>query len=384
MKKVKSILLSSMIFLNSILFTGCWNYRETDKLSIVAGAAIDKDKSGEISMTAEILEFSNERESKASPRRVTIKGKTVFDAARNGVSVIGRKLYWSHAKVFIVSEQVAREGILKVVDWIVRDSETRANINILVAKGHSAKEILKCPRDKNEARSFQLERAIVNQRSTSKATRIQAWEIVNNMSHKGVSVIVPVVELESEIGKEGPNVVGTAIFKKDKLVGFLNGEETKDMLFVQNKVKGGVLVRVEGKSNKEIPVSLEIFNSKTKVKPVIYDNNITFNININITAAIDEIGGSKDFIDESGRKELEESFENMLKSRIERLIARMQKEYNADIFGLGIKLKEDNPKEWKKIEDRWEDSFQNVYTNVDVSIYIRNSAILSEPLEIGE
>lgn len=384
MKKVKAILLSLIVLLNSILFTGCWNYRETEELAIVAGAAIDKNTDGKLSLTIEIVEFSNERESKISPRTVTIEGKTIFDTARNGVLVLGKRLYWSHAKVFIVSEQVAREGIIKVIDWIIRDSETRTNINILVARGHSAKEVLKFMRDKNEIRSFQLGKIIDYQAAISKAPRIEAWDISNNIANKGATAITPVVELKSEVGKEGPSVVGTAIFKKDKLVGFLNGEETKDMLFIQNKVKGGVLVRIEGESNNEIPVSLEMFNSKTKVEPVIYDNNITFNINVNITAAIDELGGSKDFIDERGRKELEKSSEKMLKSRIERLITKMQKEYSADIFGLGIKLKEDNPKEWKKIEDKWEERFQSVHTNVSVNIYIRNSAMLSQPLEVGD
>lgn len=384
MKKVKAILLSLIIFLNSILFTGCWNYKETEELAIVAGAAIDKGKDEKLSMTIEIVEFSNERESKISHRTVTIEGKTVFDTARNGLSILGRKLYWSHAKVFIVSEQVAREGIVKVIDWIIRDSETRTNANILIARGNSAKEVLKAVRDKNEVRSFQLGRAIDQQTALSKAPRIEAWEISNNIANKGAATTAPVVELKSDIGKEGPSVFGTAIFKKDKLIGFLNGEETKDMLFIQNKVKGGVLVQIEGESNKEVPVSLEIFNSKTKVEPVVDDNNITFNISINITAAIDEIGGSKDFIDESGRKELEKSSEKMLKSRIERLIARMQKEYNTDIFGLGIKLKEKNPKEWKRVENRWEDRFQSAHTNVNVNVYIRNSAMLSEPMEVGD
>ena len=376
MKRVKAILLSSIIFLNSILFTGCWNYRETDELAIVTGAAIDKDKDGKLSITVEIAEFTNEKESKVAPRTITIKGDTVFDAARNGVLVLGKKLYWSHAKVLIVSEQVAREGIIKVMDWLIRDSETRTDINILVSKGHSAKEVLKSIGKSNDIRAFQLGTAIDNQVVVSKAPKIEAWEVANALCSKAEAAIAPSVELKSELGKEAPSVVGTAIFKRDKLAGFLNGEETKDMLFVQDKIKGGVLVRIEGEGNNEVPVSLEIFNSKTKIEPVVYNNNITFNININTTAAIDELGGSKDFIDENGRKELEKSCEKMLKSK-------MQKEYDADIFGLGRKLKQDKPREWKKVEDKWEEKFQGVHTNVSVNIYIRNSATLSEPLKIG-
>ena len=384
MQKFKFRFLLLIIFISSILFVGCWNYREMDQLAIVAGAAIDKDEYGDISMLVEIVEFSNEKDSKISHKTISIKGATIFDTARNAISVSGKRLYWAHAKVIVISDQVAREGTIKIIDWINRDSETRSNINILIAKGNLAKEILQSGGNKSNIKSFEIARILKNQVSLSKAPRVESWELVNSIIGKGISAVAPTVQLKTINGEKSPSVMGTAIFSKDKLVGFLDDKETKDMLFIQDKVKGGVLVSRESENNKDIPVSLEIFDNKTKIKPILEDGNIRFNVNVNVNTAIDEIGGSADFIGENGSSKLEQSYERTMEIRIKKLITKIQKEYGVDIFGFGARLKEDKPKTWRAVEKNWQESFRTIHVDVKVNVYIRNSGILSKPLEEGD
>ena len=178
-----------------------------------------------------------------------------------------------------------------------------------------------------------------------------------------------------------PHIMGTAFFKTGKLVGFLNGEETKDLIFIKNEVKGGVLI--EGTQGNDIttPVSLEIYKSKTQVTPVLDGKDIIINLNIDTTVAIDEIAGTENYIDNEGRIKLEQNAEKTLKERIESLIEKIQSEYGTDIFGFGSKLREDKIEVWNLVSSNWEETFKNLKVNVKTKVHIKNSAMLSKPLE---
>jgi spore germination protein KC len=115
MKKIRITLLLLIILISSIFTPGCWNYREVDKLATVAGVAIDKGTNGQYQVTAEIVQISGFKDIKTTSKTVTMEGKTLFDAARNEISLSGKRLYWSHSKVIILSKEIASEGVIKVI-----------------------------------------------------------------------------------------------------------------------------------------------------------------------------------------------------------------------------------------------------------------------------
>jgi len=179
--------------------------------------------------------------------------------------------------------------------------------------------------------------------------------------------------------------MGTAIFRNDKLVGFIDGDETKYMLFVQNELKGGVLVEEIKGDDHEITIALEIFKNRTKIKPVINDDgNIEMHIKVEVKAAIDELGGTKNVIEGDKQKELERMAEETLKKGIENIIKKVQKDFDVDIFGFGIKIRQDCYDKWKLIAKNWEVHFKKLKVYVETKVDIKNSAMLSKPLKIGE
>lgn len=384
MKKTKISLMALIILINAIFFTGCWNYREIDKLSIVAGVTVDKGTNGQYLVTAEIVQMSGGKDTKKTSKTITMEGRTLFDAVRNGISLAGKRLYWSHSKVIILSREIAGEGITKVIDWYIRDAETREDVHILISEAASAKEIFEGQGTTEDIKSFTLDEIMDNQENLSKAPITDILQFAIESQTKGVSIVIPTVNLKHIDGKMVPQIMGTTIIKNDKLVGFLDGEETKDLIFIRNEVKGGVLA--EGTEGNAIttPVSLEIHKSKTKVTPVVDGKDIEINLNIDTTVAIDEIEGTENFIDENGRRKLEQSAENTLKERIESLIKKIQSEYDADIFGFGTKLQEDEAKVWNRVSNNWEKIFKDLTVNVKTRMHVKNSAILSKPFEEGD
>lgn len=381
-KTIKIALLILLISLTSFFSVGCWNYREIDEMAIVSGIAVDKGINKKYLVTLEIVELTGGTDIKQLPRTVSTEGDSMFDAVRNEIAFIGKKAYFSHAKLVIVSQEVAREGIVKVIDWFSRDTETRENIYLLVSKNETAKEILEGKQITNEVLSFQLDKMLQNQESLEKAPSGDIRDFINNLSTEWACHVVPAISIENVNGERRPEIMGAAIFRTDKFLGFLDALDTQTMLFIQNKVRGGVIYSEE-KIGDSYAI-LEIFKSKTKINPVIDVNNITMEVNINITAALDEVDGTANLLEGEGSKKLEQYFEDMLNNRAAKFVKEIQTKYGTDIFGFGEKLYEDESGFWKRIRNNWDEEFENLKVKVNTNIKIKNSAQLAKSLEMGD
>lgn len=385
MKYRSIILLLMLVLANSLFLTGCWSYQEIDRLTLVAGIAIDKSENGDqYLLSVETVDMKGGGELKMNSNTITAAGDTLFDAEKNMSSIVGKKLYFAHARVAVLSQDVAREGAVKVIDWLARNAELREDIEVLVSQARTAKEILETGSKTDQIISFELDNVLKNEERIVNAPEKELWRLIGDLAGSGISAILPAVSLKEVNSRTLPSVMGTAVFKKDKLVGFLNGDDTKDLLFIQDKVKGGLLVQNGGGLNNGAKVSLKIFKNTTKLKPVEKDGNLEIAIDIKTAAAIDEIAGPQNYIDEPGRLMLEKNAEETMKRRIENLVKEVQTKYNSDIFGFGAKVKADRPGVWKEIGTGWEVKFKNLKVSVNPEITIKNSAAFSQPIKIGD
>ena len=385
MKSTSKILLMILILANSLFLAGCWNYREIDTLRFVAGIAIDKSETGDqYLLTVETVDIKNGGESIMSSNTITVAGDTLLDAKKNMDSISGKKLYFAHARVAVLSQDVAKEGAVKVIDWLARNAELREDIEVLVSQESTAKAILETGSKTDQIISFELDKVLKNQKTIANAPEKELWNLINDLGGNGISAVLPLVSLKKVNSRTLPSVVGTAVFKKDKLVGFLNDDDTRDLLFIQNKVDGGSLVQNGEGDNAGSKVSLKILDNRTKLKPVEKDGNVEISIEIKTTVAIDEIEGTENYIDEPGRLRLEKTAEESMKKSNENVIQEVQMKYNSDIFGFGAKVKADMPGTWKEIETLWDDKFKDLKVSVHPELTIKNSAAFSQPLRIGD
>lgn len=208
MKKL-TITLLLIIFSVIMSITSCWNYREVDKLAIAAGIAIDKGLDNQYEMTVEIIKISGGKDTKKSSYLVTAQGRTLFETARNLISITGSRIYWSHTKVIILSINIASEGMSSVLDWYTRDIETREDVSILISKEKTAKEILN-NNISDDILSFTLSEILENQKNLEKSpvTDILKYDI--DSKTKGISSIIPSIELVETVNKKEPQIVGTS------------------------------------------------------------------------------------------------------------------------------------------------------------------------------
>lgn len=382
----KKYILILLIISNILLLSGCWNYREVERLAIVSGLAVDKDEnSGEFLLITELVDVKETMgKTTLTSKKIDSRGKTILDAIRNMIKISGKKLYFSHTKVVIISQDVARENIIPIVDWISRDHEPRIDLDLLISREKAAKELLSQQSVTTDIRALEMSFMLDANKSLSKSPKVGTYEFINALEAEGISPTLPTIGITTIENKETSELSGTAVFKKEKLVGFLDEEESKYLLFIRDKIKGGLLSIDMSENNPKDKVTLEIFKNKTKIKPVYSGENISMNIIIKTEVSIEENDTSINNIDENGRAKLKNESEKYLEKQINNLIKKVQNEFDSDIFGFGAKIKAEMPYLWKTIKDDWDDIFKDLDVVVNAQIDIRNSGITSKPIEVGD
>lgn len=386
MKRIlKTTLLSTLIFLSLFLISGCWSYKEINDMAIVAGAAIDKEDDKYL-VSAEIVNVTGGKDSKTEPIVVTGIGDTIFDAIRNIIKISGKTLYWAHSDILIISEEIAREGIGNVIDLFIRDRETRMSTYLLISKNKTAKETLEQPGSTSEIQSSEINKMLLSQKDLSKAPVVTVFQFVDDLADNTRSAVLPVIDTTENQGKRTTELFGTAVFNKDKLSGFLNGEDTKYFLFALNKVKGGSLNVKEIVEGSDVKVSLEIFEDKTytRIKPVYSNGKLTMKMDVYVSVSIAELEGSTNYIEEPGRTKLKKHAEKSLEGNIKRVIKKVQNKYGSDIFGFGRVVMDERPDVWREMNKDWENVFKDLDVKVKADITIKNSGLRLKPIKIGD
>lgn len=140
-------LLICVLILMQIFVTGCWSRRELNDLAIAVGIGIDKI-GDQYQVSAQVVLPSQIAGSKGGSPQAPVNlykatGNTVYEALRKITTVSPRKIYISHLRILVLGEDLAKEGINDVLDFMSRDTDTRNDYFIVVAKDAKAEDALK-------------------------------------------------------------------------------------------------------------------------------------------------------------------------------------------------------------------------------------------------
>jgi spore germination protein KC len=385
MKNRKLIILIFIVLINMIFSSGCWNYKEINQVAIVTGCAVDKGSDNKkYSITVETINIeAGGAEAKVNSEFFTHDGDTIFECIRNISLKTGRRLFWSHAKVIIISSDVAKDEVVPVIDWFTRDAETRSEMWVLISREKTAREILDTKGKLNEISSFHLDEIMRNTKSTSKFLSEDILGATRDLMAGGIQVVFPAVSVATEKGEKVGEVGGTAIFKHGKLIGWLNEEETRSMVWIRGVLKGG-LFEVRDALGTNSDVILEIFEDNTKTEGYFEDGKFRFVIKVKADVGIAEVQSSMDVMEKHNLENLRAQAKNQISRQLIQVIQKAQNEYQSDIFTFGTLVQRKMPRVWKTVEPNWDKVFSDAKVEVNVDLEIIGSAKLSKPIKIGD
>ena len=364
-----------LILFIAVFLTGCTGYKELNNLSIVTAVAFDKtDDKYELSflIANSPKDGTSAKEGEAKTTVYTGQGKTIAEASKDIEQIVPKQIYLGHINVVIISEDIAKDGFLKIADWLLRNPQTRKKFYLLQAKDVSAKNILKIVSPLESFPSQSIATLIESNAETkSIATSITYSNFISQILEKGYDPVLPSITISGNIKKgsseknlettepESYLVLGPlAIYKGDKLKGFATQKESWAINVLKNEAKE---VNYNVKYQNE-DISIETNTLKSKIK---IDDNQNVEITISGVGDIYNINNKIDLENYKEINKIEKAWSNSLKKDLYKVIKDIQTKWQTDILGFGNLIYKNNPKKWKTLEKDWNNKY---FPNLNIHI----------------
>ncbi|WP_226530659.1 Ger(x)C family spore germination protein [Metabacillus niabensis] len=385
-KKSISLVIISILVL---FVSGCWNRRELNELAISVGEGIDKDIDGKYKISSQIVipgEIASKTSGSASGlpvRLFTGIEDTVFEAMRELTTKSPRPIYHSHLRVLVIGESLAKEGIGEVLDMFSRDHEYRTDFYIVIAKETSAENILSILTSIEKIPANNMVSSLeTSEKTWAPSTAITLNDLIQTLVTEGSNPVLTGIEIIGDPvnGQSQQNLEtikptaylkysGLAVFKNDKMLGWLNQDESKGYNFIMDNVKNTV---TDVKCPKEGKFNYEIVRSKTEVTGLVENNKPKIDIFIQSEGNVGEVKCDIDLTKQKTIEELEKLVEKDLTNLVEMTINHVKEDFKTDIFGFGDAIHRSDPKAWEKLKSDWNvKNFTDLEISINADIKIR-------------
>lgn len=382
-----------VLLILSFLLTGCWDKRELNDLAITLAMGIDKVED-EYQVSAQVV-VPSEVSMKGSTGSTTVSlftasGETVYEAIRRMTKVSPRKIYPGHLRMLVIGEELAKEGIGESLGILSRDWEFRPDFYIVIAKDKTATEILNVSTDIESIPANKIFNSLeMSEKAWAGTDGITLSELIGDLISDGEEAVLTGIQLigNQEIGSSKQNLEtispaaqlqydNLAVFKEDKLVGWLTEEESRGYSDITNSVKSTVTPISCPNGGK---TTIEVIQFNSDVKGHINKGKPEVNISVKAEGNVGEVECKIDLTKPGTIDELEKIYEKELTEIINETIDTLQKQYKADIFGFGEAIHRSNPKEWNKMKENWDEEFSNLTVNVKVDMKLRLTGTIKNP-----
>ncbi|MFC4808013.1 Ger(x)C family spore germination protein [Paenibacillus sp. GCM10023250] len=371
--------------------TGCWDRREVKNLAIVTATGLDLNPDGSLTQSVQIAIPSPVQSSGGGSRQKTFfvlsaKGKTLADSRQQLQQKIHLKLYYSHRRVIIIGERMARHGLEQVLDSFHREIDMRMRNMVFVAKGTDAATILNCPVTLESIPADQFQD--LHMQPSGTATTIMNFDAT--AASEGIVPIMGAFEASqdqasnrsgaSATASSEPRIklYGVGIFKHLKLIGYFNDAETRAMNWATENMKDAYLTAYvpQGQGN----VSVHVLSSKHVIRPEIVGNDIRMTVNVQSDCELTENGTNLDFTQPANVKLVNTLLSNQVNSAVDKAVKKSQLFYKSDVFGFGRILHATHPREWRRLSSSWADLYPQIKITTQANISVIGTGFAKKPL----
>ncbi|MFZ7942962.1 Ger(x)C family spore germination protein [Neobacillus sp. 19] len=385
------ISICSLIFL-----TSCWNRKELNQLAIVIGMGIDQ-KDGKYIVTTQVVnpgEISSSAGGGGNSPVVVYQenGNTLFEAIRRITTVSPRKLYFSHLRLLVFGEELAKKGIGKSVDFLSRDPEIRTDFYIAIAKNNTAGDVLKV--------LTALEKIPVQKLYDSLLTSEKAWaptlpitldQLNTDLISKGVNAKLSGIMIMGnvQIGEKLANLQQSkpetllkydaiGLFRKDQLVGWLTENESKGLNYALGKVKSTVVtIPCPEKGTADI----ELIHTKTDLTTEVLGHKPKGRIKVEIGGIVGSIQcKTLDLSKPETIRHLEIKAEKRIQQNMYKALHASQRKFKIDPFGFGEAVRRSNPNYWHLVSNDWIQLFEKMPVEIEVTLNIHDIGMIKNSL----
>jgi spore germination protein KC len=369
-----------ILAMSIFLLSGCWNRIEINDIAIVTAVGLDQED-GKIRLSLQVAVPSKLGPTSGatggggenSTFMISDTGATLSEAYRHLQGKLSRRIFFSHSRVLIIGEELAKKGVSHILDFYSRFHEPRMNSYIMFTKG-KAFEIIK---NKPTLESVTAEET----RELTKLSvglSVNIKEFLDMLLTEGLEPVAPQFSsepLEIKGGSEADKtqaIIGAAVFKDDKLVGWMNDSQTRGILWLRDEMELGVITVNVPEEKGGGHISTNIIRTETEIVPKIKNGEISIAVNTTSEMNVMENASELNLDDSKNIDKLQSEIEKEVKDRIQSVLDKAKDDLGTDIFGFGEAVYKKYPKQWNdKYKKDWNERFTELEVSIHPTVYVR-------------
>jgi len=375
----KRVSLIFFLLCSPMLLTGCWDRVEVNDLAVVVASSFDKE--GDEYRVGVQIPLVRPLGGKGQGPVFYIdseKGKTVREAVDRLQHRMSRQMIFSHRRILVVSEEVAREGIRPGLDEVARLPDNRLTANMIISKGKAIDLLGSSPQF--ESLSAESMREIVK---LPFVLPVNLKDIAQALNKEGADPIVPYMEVtepqpKGEENKKEVQLVGYAQFKRDKLVGVFKDKAADGSHWLRSHFVTYMTTLEVQEGNTKRPITIRVMDGQSKITPRIENGILSYHVKVEAIGAVQESMLTEDLRFQRNQDVINRAFEKDIKESIEAFV-KQAKEKQTDPAYLGVLLSRAYPKEWKEnYSKHWRDTLGEIPFHIEVKASVERLGQITE------
>lgn len=398
----------------AIFLSGCWDRREINELAFLSSMAVDLEGEQRL-LTYEFVRpvatgGGEKGGGTLNHRQATLRsgrGETLIDAGQQITTGLSRLVYLAHTNAVLVGEEMARRGLGEILDFVDRNPELRRTTLIMVTRGAAREVLTKVQGDIETTLGKEIMGLHKWVQSSGYGFIPTVNDVYFDLSSETATTVLPVVELSPQpfppvIGAgtpssgggsgstegrvEEPETVrtvrlnGAGLFYHDKLVAWLDADQTRGWAWVRNKVRRAVLALPCQENNTKVAV--DINEAHAEVSLDRQGEQLQGKIKLKVEGILLEQQCKLDFTREEAIKSLESRMAAQIAAEINSAL-NQAKTAGTDVFGFGGVLHRRHPELWRQLQGRWNEEFKKLPVTISVEAKLRHTGTTSRPWQPG-
>jgi spore germination protein KC len=394
--------------------TGCYDRQELEQQAFVTALGIDKAPGGMIDFT---LRFalpqnpaggggggSSADTPLAGKAPVTYRAHSVTEALLIANSSVERQVSLTHLSNIIFGKSLAQEGLKPTMQALVRYREFRPTILVAVADG-TAREVIANQKPMLDKTAGRLADGIaLTSQKTGLIPVVYLQDLGRFVEGDPSGGVLPVFSINQKVKddpkgeqgvKDGQDVfqpgavpraggdpvewLGAAVFRKDQLVGILNGRESIQLQFLK-----GILRNTKIDFNDPLApgkhIGLSIRKERAPRYAVHFSNPMVIDVDVPLEADLLNIESGVDYTRPENRTKLEQNIQATAEKECTALLTKLYHDFDADVIPISAHVRGDFATDQQFTSYPWEERFHTADVRVHVSLRIRRFGVQLTPL----
>jgi len=179
-------------------------------------------------------------------------------------------------------------------------------------------------------------------------------------------------------GANKAQIMGTAVFRGSKMVGTINGEETRYYLMLRGDFENGFFTFVDPVIHEPALIGFTVHQARSPkyVTNINEDGTVTIDVDIYLEADLSAMLKGINYENPDLKPIIEEAFSMYIQQGCQNLIKRTQEEFKADIFSFGYRLKHHfwTVQTWRDFN--WLERYPEAQVSVTVHTRVRRTGLV--------